>query len=359
MWRTDYQYYVALTTLDTGREWNAPLSVDWVPAAEWAAFEQGLYRESPGEHAFADTAAATMQVIEPVWSDEHGPPYVRGVSLRPSGADGDGKQLPLAVFSDAVTAASTALVARGELTAGQKFGYRVYALARGKDDIAASAGYSVVCEEKLPRIDAERLSPYLQRAQLQQAGPETAAAGSPEQTPGEPMPVFVPDALLRETADIGRTAREVETGGILVGKLCRDPGGQLFSVVTAQIPAEHTEATQTSLRFTPQTWVSVDAALALRDRGEIALGWWHSHPFFCRNCPPARRRRCAFSVPAFSAADCSLHREVFQKPWNIALLLSFLGEHDPSYDVFTWQQGRIGASAFFSLQTPKEMQVHV
>ena len=95
--------------------------------------------------------------------------------------------------------------------------------------------------------------------------------------------------------------------------------------------------------------MNVDAAIRLRGLGEIPLGWWHSHPFFCARCTPAQRALCAFSSPAFSAADRDLHREVFQKPWSIALLLSFLGGERPSYDVFAWNRGQIEAVSYFTL----------
>jgi len=95
------------------------------------------------------------------------------------------------------------------------------------------------------------------------------------------------------------------------------------------------------LSFTPATWASVDAAINLRASDEIALGWWHSHPFFCRQCSPANRAVCPLAVPMFSAADRALHREIFQKPWSIGLLLSFLGQPQPSYNLFAWNHGQI------------------
>jgi hypothetical protein len=95
--------------------------------------------------------------------------------------------------------------------------------------------------------------------------------------------------------------------------------------------------------------VSVEAAIKLRGMGEIPLGWWHKHPFFCRQCAAEQRALCPFSSPAFSAADRDFHREVFQKPWSIALLLSFLGGERPSYDVFAWNQGQIEAVKYYTL----------
>ena len=87
----------------------------------------------------------------------------------------------------------------------------------------------------------------------------------------------------------------------------------------------------------------IQGAIGLRGREEMILGWWHTHPFFCRNCPQERRNRCPLSVPAFSPADRQLHREVFQAPWSVALLVSYLGREQPSFDCFVWNKGLIEA----------------
>ena len=163
------------------------------------------------------------------------------------------------------------------------------------------------------------------------------------------MPIFIPQQTFNEATELALDVGDVETGGILVGNLCRDSNKTLFCRVTAQIPAEHTTATRHSLRFTPQTWVNVGAAIKLRGLNEVAIGWWHSHLYFCVNCLPEQRALCPFSSPSFSAADRDLHREVFQKSWSIALLLSFLGDERPSYDVFAWNQGRIESVKYFTL----------
>ena len=135
--------------------------------------------------------------------------------------------------------------------------------------------------------------------------------------------------MIEETVELMVRAGGKETGGILIGHLHRDPGRrQLFLEVTAQIPAQHAEQELARLTFTPETWTAVDAALALRGKGEIQLGWWHSHPasHWCDDCPPETRRRCksagAPSGDFFSAHDVALHRTVFPRAYSIALVLS-------------------------------------
>jgi proteasome lid subunit RPN8/RPN11 len=161
------------------------------------------------------------------------------------------------------------------------------------------------------------------------------------------FPVLIPRTVLQECTAHSRTAGDVETGGVLVGNLHRDTDTHdIFACVTAEIRAEHTRADQTSLLFTAQTWADVDAALALRRQEEVMLGWWHSHPHFCRTCPPERQRSCVYSRPFFSEADRSVHRTVFPRGYSVALLLSWLGDDEPSCDLFGWQHAGIGMRGF-------------
>jgi proteasome lid subunit RPN8/RPN11 len=188
---------------------------------------------------------------------------------------------------------------------------------------------------------------------------ETVALGSralaaleaaSEQT-GEPdsldAPVFVAEAVLREVGSLAEQAGDVETGGVLIGHLHRDAGGsEVFAEVVAQIPARHAEADSTSFAFTPETWAAADAALALRGARERILGWWHSHPNFCRACPDERRRSCTFARPFFSREDEHLHRTCFPQAWQLALLVSDLPDVGWTPALFGWRAGRIVERGF-------------
>jgi hypothetical protein len=341
MWQSNYQYYASLSTPDGDHIAEARLKVDWVPAVRWAEFERCQKSDTV-------SAVPAAPVIEPIWEPETTPPFISGAVVHHGEERGAGASFPLSYFSAAISEASSQLLSSGKLSAGQEFAYQIYALAEKQPRCPADPGIDVIAlDEPLP-IEVADLSSLL-------AGVETGTGiNRGEETASQPvvtdvMPVFVPRSVLDEATTLGQATRDVETGGILVGKLLRDGNGTLFSRVTAQIPAEHTRATRESLRFTPATWVSVDAAIRLRARDEIPLGWWHSHPFFCHQCPSVRRAVCPLSVPMFSAADRALHREIFQKPWSIGLLLSFLGQKQPSYDLYAWNQGQIDAVNFFIL----------
>ena len=342
MWRSDYKYYATFESTDGGRIGDVPLDVDFIPALRWAEFEQDVMNDCMPENRSAHP------LIEPVWSQQSNRPYIGGIRIRRS-EEGDATvAFPLSYFCNAVIEASSQLVTAGALTAGQRFDYRVFALSDAQRQRPPSSAVNVVAVEAPPLIDRRELAPYM--AAVESHAGNGAAPSSSSSTPvSKVMPILIAQQAFDEATELAQGAGEVETGGILVGKLCRDAGGTLFCRVTAQIPAEHTTARRQSLRFTPETWVSVDAAIRLRGTGEIALGWWHSHPFFCSKCSAMQRALCPFSSPAFSAADRDLHREVFQKAWSIALLLSFLGDERPSYDVFAWNQGQIEAVKYFTL----------
>lgn len=326
MWLSDFQFYAELESPVGERLRDVRLDVDWIPALRWADFEQAVKGESPAAKRLARPR------IEPLWSPADEPPYVRGVTIH-SVENGAGPvEFPLTYFTGAVTAASVRLVDSGELQPGQEFDYKIYALSNDRDDESSESSAEIAPVDDTPAIVRRELA--------------TVTTEVAQTTDAGRMPIVFSERVLAEATELAASAEDVETGGILVGKLCRDPDGTLFSLVTAQIPAEHTTSTQHSLRFTPETWVSVDAAVRLRNQDETTLGWWHSHPFFCRNCTPLQRAVCPFSKPAFSAADRDVHREVFQQPWNVALLLSFLGQPSPSLDVFAWDRGQIEAAQF-------------
>ncbi len=339
MWLCNFQFYAELESPVGERLKDVRLDIDWIPALRWAAFEQAVRIESPAARRLARPR------IEPIWSPEGEPPYVRGVTIHSVENGADPVEFPLSYFFGAVTSASAQLVDSGDLRPGQEFDYKVYALSGDRNESRPESTGEIVAIDDAPAIVRLDMATIVSSADAQSED-ENVKAESEVTTGGGRMPIVFSERVLEEATELAASADDVETGGILVGKLCRDPDGTLFALVTAQIPAEHTTSTQHSLRFTPETWISVDAAVRLRDRNETTLGWWHSHPFFCRNCTPLQRTRCPFSKPAFSAADRDVHREVFQQPWNIALLLSFLGQPSPSLDVFAWNRGQIEAAQF-------------
>jgi len=332
MRQIDYQYYATLSTTHGDQIAEVQLDIDWIPALRWAEFEH--LQEG------TNIACSAAPVIEPIWEPESTPPFISGAMVYHGADRTEGSRFPLGYFSAAISSASSQLLGSGKLSPGQSFSYQIYALADKQPREPADTGVDIVAVDGMPSIEQAELASLLASAETD-VGIDSGADLAGLQSVNDAMPVLVSRSVLDEARDLGQSAGDVETGGILLGKILRDGNGTLFSMVTAQILAEHTRATRESLSFTPATWASVDAAINLRASDEIALGWWHSHPFFCRQCSPANRAVCPLAVPMFSAADRALHREIFQKPWSIGLLLSFLGQPQPSYNLFAWNHGQI------------------
>jgi hypothetical protein len=127
--------------------------------------------------------------------------------------------------------------------------------------------------------------------------------------------------VLEEAVEEARRAPEREVGGFLLGHLRRDGETDgLFLEVTCHVPAEDTEATGTSVTFTPATWARAREVVELRGEGEIFAGWVHSHPFrFCEQCPVPAPPECVAKVLFFSADDDFLMGLAFPRPFMVGL----------------------------------------
>jgi hypothetical protein len=312
-------------------------------------------------------------VIEPIWDEEGGEPIVG--KLRAIVRAGDGtavaREIPRAYLRRFAEQASARLVERGVLRAGDVFRYVIsafpvpgqvradaperggFAAGRVAAGAVAVGGFAVEeVVEPMPLVDVP-LAHLLGRSQLVGLGADEAAGS---------MPVFVPRRILAEAVTAAEQAGDVETGGVLVGRLCRDSAPaaatdgrtapEIFVEVTAQIPAPHTRSQSTKLTFTAETWAAVHAAITLRRLDELMLGWWHFHPDFCRlrNCPVERRTRCAGASPFFSAEDIHLHATCFGSAYHVALLISdSTAAGGMTWSMYGWSQGMVAARGFHIL----------
>jgi len=172
------------------------------------------------------------------------------------------------------------------------------------------------------------------------------------------------------------------------------PRSCLFLEVTAQIPVGDAARSElTRLTFTPDTWSVVRDALALRDRHEIMLGWWHSHSYMketCTDCDPSavssgpngKERTCEATgcvlglspkgtVPPsgrplqgdsplrgqsheatgcfMSRDDCRLHRLCFPRAFSVALVVGDSPCAGLSWALFGYRYGLISSRGFHLL----------
>ncbi len=334
MAKVDYRFTLELFREDGSLVGQAPVSPDWEPAMEWTHFN-GVRRGRLPE--MLNVSSAT--IIEPIWDPQLGEPYVDLFRVVIPANDGGvvcGK-IPKVYLRDLAREASSTWVEQGKLRAHEYFQYRVCAfLSPNGVEVPSTGGFSV---EEVPQ------PLQMTDSSLKEFVSESRLSGN-ECVNEEDVPVFIPQRVLDEAAVATMEAGELETGGVLVGQLHTDRRvPEIFIEVTAQIPVSHAKAQQTKLTFTAETWTAVHGAINLRRRNEIMLGWWHSHPDFCKKCPAERQAVCAYQRPFFSSEDCTLHRTVFGRAFNIGLLLSHRA-NELTKSLFGWREGMVQSRGF-------------
>jgi len=330
---TPHRYLVHLLKRDGQRLGDWPASVDWEPAGEWALW-QGIRR---GE--LPDAAVGTTTIL-PIWHARAGEPFVGGLRAAVT-ADGcrSESELPLSYFTRLVESLSANLVREGVLQPREEFHFLVSAFPAGREGDGIRAASREV-PAPLP-LSRGRLDRFLRRGMP--SGPEIDGD----------MAVFIPRRILDEAIDLVRASPGIETGGIFIGRLRRDPRPEVFADVTALIPASHTEGSATRLHFTAASWAAIRDAIALRRRDEIPLGWVHSHPQeICETCEKRREGACAGCGVYFSADDVVLHRTVFPRAFGFAIVISpAAAESGFAWAMFGWRQGILAERGFFIIES--------
>ena len=329
MLKDAFQYGVEIYKNDGTLLGQAPVSPDWAPAFEWTAF-QGI------RSGRLDPAAPSLHGrVEPVWHPEKGPPYTGSFRVSISGgADQVCEDFPLSYFRKVALKAATQFVELSDLEAGDTIQFRATAFER--QDTGPPAPRRIVIDDE----DLREPWPIIQASMPGKDAPAPDAAD---------VPVFIPAALLDDVAALTRAAGPVETGGVLIGRLCQDSSArEIFLDVTGHIPARHTIAEVAKLTFTGDTWTDARNLIGLRGRGEIMLGWWHSHVGreYCKDCPADRQRECKFAKGFFSAHDEHFHRTAFSRAYHVGLVVNDPAAGEVTFPLFGWRRGRIEARDF-------------
>jgi hypothetical protein len=311
---------------------------DWEPAHEWTRF----YFQRRGQLGLDGNGGASKVI--PLWEHTLGEPYCRGyrIQIESPGYRPVASDFPNTHFRDFAASVASRYVELKKLREGEFYSYMVVAHA-APPEIPKISGLSVAnASPGVPAQDAF-LKDFLARA---------TASGVVDI---DDMPVFVSPRVLEE-AD-GRTHAEegTETGGILIGVLWRDNvAGEIFAEITAQIPAEHTSGSNVKLTFTAETWTAVDAALRLRKRGEIYLGYWHSHPVraWCKGkaCTLEAQKTCHLAKDFFSADDEAVMRAAFPRAYNVAIVANDTAFSDLTFSMFGNREGVTQPRGFYVLE---------
>ncbi len=340
--QTDYEYGIEFIKEDGSLIGRRQIEEDWVPAVECTHFE-GVRAGGLPPVVFTGHS-----VIQPVWHEEDREPYVAGFGCRVFASNGETFSTGFAVtyFRAFARRVSAGLVAQGLLKAGESFRYRVFAFPRQE---VPTSGTPLP-----PRFSVREVS---QPLPLRESSLEELRFASTPfgEVNNEMMPVLIPRHVLDQVSELTSQSGAEETGGILIGHLCRDMhNNEIASVVTAQITARHTHRDLTKLTFTNLTWTDVQDAINLRDDGEIYLGWWHCHCYMketCKDCSGLADGTCKANAAFMSGDDCALHRTVFPWAYTVALVVSDSPCSGLTWELFGWKDGIIFPRGFHILET--------
>ena len=335
MLKNDWSIALALFREDGTPIGQLPVDVDWEPAQQWVR-HIALCRG-------ANVRARGAAEMRPIWRNATGP-ALGGfrVAIETDGQPGEvWCDFPSTYFRGLAAALSGPLVESGHLVSGEVFRYIALAHPLPRNG-SKSGSAAVVVHEVTP-------APAFRASSFDSFRRQAVAIG--EAAPDE-VPAFAPRRVLDEITTLTRQACPLETGGALIGHLDRDPEAPtVFAVVTAQVPACHTQASAVRLAFTSDTWSDMRRTLEERAQHEVMLGWWHSHPIreWCRqkDCAETHHDQCLLGQDCFSEHDRAVHRTVFPGAHCVALVANDVSEADVRFSVYGWSLGMLRPRALF------------
>ena len=330
MSHTDWSFQIELHTSDGTPLGRHVVEVDWEPAIE----DVQMQKWRAGELRHVPRSGFQR---EPIWDLAKGEPYLASVHVTHGGHN---VEVPQRYFDSAARRVSFALVEQGLLRKDDAFVYQPVAFRADPPQPVAQPRRIFRVEELPPPL------PHFVESDLTVL--EARSFPSGEMAPDD-LPVFIPQRVIDEADAQTRAAGAVETAGILLGHLHRDPAtGALAAIVSAQIPAVGTHGASMKVTFTSETWVAMQTAIEQRGLGESAIGWWHSHPAasaWCVRCPPESQRACPYQRPFMSEDDRLLHRAVFVRAHCVALVVVDAVD-GLRHGLFGWRKGLVQARGF-------------
>jgi len=143
-----------------------------------------------------------------------------------------------------------------------------------------------------------------------------------EEATGDTPDIWLDPAVAAQIAGYAETDTTKELGGVLLGEL-QSAGPRPIVRVLAALEAKHTEAVQTSVKFTHDTWDDIHREREARFPHLRIVGWFHTHP--------------GFGV-FLSSWDLLIQHNFFNLPWQVAYVV------DPvagTSGFFRWEAGKV------------------
>jgi proteasome lid subunit RPN8/RPN11 len=119
----------------------------------------------------------------------------------------------------------------------------------------------------------------------------------------------------------GRSQRDVEVCGVLVGNVYHDDNGP-YLYIEANIKGDHAAGKTAQVTFTAETWNHINDEMERNFPGRKILGWYHTHP--------------GFGI-FLSEMDLFIQNNFFPEPWQVAYVYDPKSGED---GIFVWKNGQ-------------------
>jgi|LSQX01.2.fsa_nt_gb proteasome lid subunit RPN8/RPN11 len=126
----------------------------------------------------------------------------------------------------------------------------------------------------------------------------------------------------KQIQTFAKTDTGKELGGVLLGELIADSVIPQVRIKAA-IEAKHTEAVQTSVKFTHDTWDDINRVKDEKYPDMRIVGWFHTHP--------------GFGI-FLSRWDMFIQENFFNLPWQVAYVVDPVGK---TSGFFRWENGKV------------------
>jgi hypothetical protein len=323
-----YQLQIELRNAETGAGYTWSFQPDWAPAIEHTRFAAMRRSLLPPD------AQVKAVIIAPLWSGL-GAPYASGFRLLLRTDQGEfAHEFAREYFGSLATILRSSIPEKEKIGTGASFPWHLIAWPNGDPWTVPGTNWDRACCQTV-RIREGDLRALLRSSR---------AEGTIHE---DDLPVFVPESVCEEVAAASKQAVPMEIGGVMIGYLCRDSQSkELYALITAQVPALGAVGSEGEVRFTPDAWAEVRAAITLRRREEMWLAWNHSHPSPCKTCAPEKQETCPMAIAFFSPQDRKLHRTVFSQAHQFALVANVLRQR-VVFSMFGWREGCICRRGFY------------
>ncbi|NLN77739.1 MAG: LysM peptidoglycan-binding domain-containing protein [Armatimonadetes bacterium] len=128
--------------------------------------------------------------------------------------------------------------------------------------------------------------------------------------------------VAKQIDSFARTDTSKELGGVLLGELVCDSVTPLVKI-SAAIEAKYTEAVQTSVKFTHESWDDINRVKDEKYPSLRIVGWFHTHP--------------GFGI-FLSRWDMFIQENFFNLPWQVAYVVDPVGKTN---GFFRWEDGKV------------------